>query len=174
MCRTPSYFINKPLSLENSKISVCVSVLGSAFIHFYQYIELILSLDYVSIGQLPKWTLPMILLRYFADKISKIIWWKKTQLAIVTSMERKSCTRYGTPYQSYNKLTCVCSGCGGILHLRSELLRTIRGSNGFYIKDPNQEKYYYEVVENIQDVATKFWVKVQSILTCQWGKMCVG
>ena len=77
MCRTPSYFINKPLSLENSKISVCVSVLGSAFIHFYQFIGLILSLDYVSIGQLPKWTMPMILLRYFADKVSKIIWWKK-------------------------------------------------------------------------------------------------
>ena len=91
---------------------------------------------------------------------------------ILTNMERKSCVRYGTPYQNYNKLTCVCSRCGGILHLRSELLRTIRGSNGFYIKDPNQEKYFYEVVENIQDVATKFWVKVQNILVYQ-GVKCV-
>ena len=71
-----------------------------------------------------------------------------------------SCVRFGTPFHNYNKLTCVCSGCGGILRLRKELIGTIRGSNGFYIKDPHQEKYFYEVVGNLQDVALKFWVKV--------------
>lgn len=72
----------------------------------------------------------------------------------------KGCTVSGWQARP-NNLTSVCSGCGGILRLRRELLETIRGSNGFYIRHPDEDKYFYNVVENIQGVATQFWVKVR-------------
>ncbi len=59
------------------------------------------------------------------------------------------------------KYTSQCSCCGGISRLRRDLLGTIAGSNGFYIKDTSRDKYFYNIVENVQEVGTKFWVKVR-------------